>query len=42
MECMGVMSGMMWGVGLVSALVVIALVLAIAALAKYLFAGRKA
>jgi hypothetical protein len=34
-------SGMMWGMGLVWLLVVIALVLAIAALVKYLFGGKK-
>jgi hypothetical protein len=33
--------GMMWGMGLVWLLIVIALVLAIAALVKYLFFGKK-
>ena len=33
--------GMMWGIGLVWVLVVVALGLAIAALVKYLFAERK-
>jgi len=38
----GMMSGpMMWGMGLVWILVVIVLVLGAAALAKYLFSGRK-
>lgn len=33
--------GMMWGVGLVFLLVIIVLVLAAAALVKYLLSGRK-
>jgi hypothetical protein len=37
MECMG--GAMMWGTGIVALLVVAALVLAVAALAKYVFAG---
>jgi len=35
------MGGMMWGMGLVWLLVVVLLVLAIAALIKYLFGGRR-
>jgi hypothetical protein len=34
------MGGMMWGAGLVSLLIVVILVLGIAALVKYLRAGR--
>jgi hypothetical protein len=37
MECMA--GAMMWGVGAVALLVVAALILAVAALAKYVFAG---
>ena len=37
----GMMDGMGWGGGIVWLLVVILLVLAIAALARYLFAGRR-
>jgi hypothetical protein len=37
MECMS--GAMMWGVGAVALLVVAALILAVAALAKYVFAG---
>ncbi len=35
------MSGMMWGMGLIGLLVAIVLVLAIAALVKYLFSDRR-
>lgn len=35
------MGGMMWGMGLIGLLVAIVLVLAIAALVKYLFSDRK-
>jgi hypothetical protein len=38
---MGGMEGMGWGMGLVGWLVIILVVLAIAALAKYLMSGRK-
>jgi hypothetical protein len=34
------MGGMMWGIGLIGLLVAIVLVLAIAALVKYLFSDR--
>lgn len=34
------MSGMMWGVGLLWLIVIVVLLLAIAALAKYLFFGK--
>ncbi len=35
------MGGMMWGIGLIGLLVAIVLVLAIAALVKYLFSNRR-
>ncbi len=35
------MGGMMWGMGLIGLLVAIVLVLAIAALVKYLFSNRR-
>jgi hypothetical protein len=35
------MGGMMWGMGLIGLLVAIVLVLAIAALVKYLFSDRR-
>ena len=40
MQDMMVGSGMMWGMGLVWLLVILALVLGIAALVKYLFFGK--
>ncbi len=36
----GVSGGMMWGMGLIWIVVIVVLVLAGAALAKYLFSGR--
>ena len=38
---MNMSGGVMWGMGLVWLLVVIALILAIAALVKYLFGGKR-
>ena len=38
MDCMG---GMMWGMGLTGVLVIVLLVLAVAALVKYLFLGSR-
>jgi hypothetical protein len=40
MNSMMDMHGMMWGMGIVGILVIIVLVLAAAALVKYLFSGR--
>lgn len=37
---MGNMGGMMWGMGLLWLIVIIVLVLAVAALVKYLFSGE--
>lgn len=37
-DCMG---GMMWGMGILGVLVTILLILGIAALVKYLFAGKR-
>jgi hypothetical protein len=39
-EMMEQMSGMMWGMGLLGVLIIIVLVLAAAALIKYLLRGR--
>lgn len=37
---MGMMDGMGWGMGLIGLLVILVLILAAAALIKYLFSGR--
>ncbi|HEX8167293.1 MAG TPA: hypothetical protein VF601_16100 [Beijerinckiaceae bacterium] len=40
MECMGLGSAMMWGMGALGILILAVLVMAVAALGKYVFAGQ--